>query len=313
MIARATLLALLLLATADAIAQPKRVVAFVMAPCEFAESRSRAMAEALGRLGWRVPSQLRVEPKCVAENPEAAAVAAVEVVRSRPDAVVTTNTVATLALARATSSIPIVTSVGDPVLIGVAASLSRPGGNVTGLSQSTPESTRKQLEILRRLLPRIDHLLLVDVVSPYRATWQEAARGMNIATVMADSSPSDTLRRRIAELPMGGRSAVLLVEGLVGPDASALTQEMLDRKLAIIAYSAEHVEKGVALMAYELVWRDPDARQAALLDKVLRGGNPGELPFESPTESLLTINRRMAEMLGIVVPQDLQLLAIWTN
>jgi putative tryptophan/tyrosine transport system substrate-binding protein len=292
-------------------AQAKRVVGFWMGPCEVTQGRAKQVAEAMARIGWTQPRKLRVEPRCVPPSLEAAAAAAREVAASRPDAIVTHGTGATLALMKATTTIPIVTNVGDAVAIGMAKEMSRPGGNVTGLSQDIAGTAYKQMEILRRLLPRLQRVLAVGMLGgEYAHVFQAAAKRQGLATIDG-SRMLDEVRHQLASLPPDGTAAVYIAN--LGPDTATLVKEALARRLPVMAYNPEQVEEGEALVSYQLEWRDPWARQAAALDKILRGARPADMPFEQPTESFLAINRKTAARLGIEIPADLLLQANWTN
>ena len=240
---------------------------------------------------------------------------AAELVKQRVDLIVTNGTPAVRAAQQATSSIPIIgLTFGDPVALGFAASLARPGGNVTGLSVAGPQVGAKRLEILATAVgsaPRIAFLVNPDNESLMRAALPEletAARkiGREIVTVKARSANElgtafDLItRERVGAL-------------LVGDDTVLQDQWRVIGALALKArlptmFPWPPAGDG-ALLAYRGIYTDFGRRAATLAHKIFKGVKPGDLPIEQPTNFNLVVNLKIAKALGIAVPQSVLLQA----
>ena len=240
---------------------------------------------------------------------------AAELVRSAPDAIVTDGTAATTALARATSLIPIVTNVGDPVGAGFAKSLARPGGNVTGTALATRETYEKTFEFLKLIIPGNWTLAIVvgdlthHLQSIARAVEDGARRnGIPISRTSINFKSRGEVDRWFASMQGKGVRVVSTWTPLTGyPDDA---EQALATKHGLVATPSVEAEvaKG-ALLAYDPSDEDMNERKASQLARILRGTPPGEIPFELPTKFRLTINLKTAKALGLTIPQDLLLRA----
>jgi putative ABC transport system substrate-binding protein len=238
---------------------------------------------------------------------------AAELVRAKPDIILARTQVAALA-AKAASSIPIVmTTSADPVGAGVAANLSRPGGNVTGLTTLVAELGAKRLEILRDLLPQGSRVgVLINAGPTARAQWkqiEQAARSLGLQPVHLEARNADELVRALDGGVQQGVSAFL-----VGGDAvamggmRAIVEFAARHRLPAMYSSPESVELG-GLMSYGVHYPTLYYRAASYVDKILKGAKPGDLPIEQPTKLNLVINLKAAKGLGIAIPQKLLLRA----
>lgn len=230
------------------------------------------------------------------------------------DVILTPTTPPTRAAMQATKTVPIVmAAIGDPVGLGFVSSLSRPGGNVTGVSNVAADLTAKRLALLREALPAIRRVAVLfhpdePIVGLQRRDLEPAARSLEVelsyAAVRANSDLEPAFRAFLAARP----DAIFRLAGqafVVGPQTAALA---LRQRLPAMLLTAQEVEAG-ALMSY---WTDhvEHYRQAALhVDRILRGTPPGELPIEQPTRFELAFNLRTARALGVSLPQSLLLRA----
>jgi len=240
---------------------------------------------------------------------------AVELARGRPDIVVTATAAATRAAMDASPAAAILMAYGsDPVGNGLVASLARPGGRVTGLSNLGEGLVGKMFELLRTLTPSAQRLgLLVNsanmTAAVYRADAEAAARVLKAALVHANAGSPEDLPGVFERLKRERTQGVV-----VAPDPMFLAMRTKIVALAArggvpaIYNQREFVEEG-GLMSYGPSIRDAYARAAVFADRILKGANPGDLPVEQPTKFSLAINVAAARSLGIAVPQELLLRA----
>jgi putative tryptophan/tyrosine transport system substrate-binding protein len=243
---------------------------------------------------------------------------AAELVKANVDLLLTRGTPATLAAKKATSSIPIVmAAVGDPVESGVAASLAKPGGNVTGLTSTTTELVPKRLELLKALAPKMTRVAAYSNLGNVAAaaTWKEteaAARAMKLEPLLLDvRSPEQieaafesAVRQKVDALVVG-------IETLAQANRKAIVDLALKHKLPTIYAAREFVEAG-GLMSYGVSYPDLYYRAAEYVDRIFKGARPAEMPIERPAKFAFAINRRTANALGIIIPPDLLLRADWS-
>ena len=231
--------------------------------------------------------------------------------RLNPSVIVSAPLPAHLAARRATSTIPIVMAIGaDPVGFGLVASLSQPGGNVTGLANFAEILAAKQIDLLREMTPRLSRFgLLVNVTNPLHVPQLRetkiAAEAAGILLVPVEVGSADKLGSAFETL---GKERVEAL--MVPPDTVFYTLRRQIAELAatmrlpaIYGYRA-HVEEG-GLMSYGPDPRDLYRRAAIYVDKILKGAKPAELPIEQPTKIELVINLKTAKALGLVVPPTL--------
>jgi putative ABC transport system substrate-binding protein len=234
-----------------------------------------------------------------------------ELVRANVDVIVTAGTPAALAAKRATPTVPIVLVLaGDPVRTGLAASLSRPGGNVTGLTTLTTELSAKRLELLRQMVPRLAKLGVVRDNNPaftlaVRDT-ETAARTMNISVHPMVVRTGNELDAAFADLERLSVDAIEVMPTSVGlRERRRVADLALKYRLPTAFAQREYVEAG-GLMSYGSNFRQLFRRAAIYVDKVLKGARPADLPIEQPTTFELVINLRTARALGVAVPPGLQ-------
>jgi putative tryptophan/tyrosine transport system substrate-binding protein len=263
----------------------------------------KGVREGLRELGYVEGQNVAFELRSAEGKADRLASLAAELVALKVDLIVAFQTPAGTAAKRATSEIPIVTNAGDPVGTGLVASLSRPGGNVTGVSGAGAELGAKQLELIREIVPdarRVGALINApDPFSrPFLAQIQDAAKAMNVELLPFMLRGADGLEAAFDEMVKSKTRAVVMQPSL---PHELTAQAALKHRLpsfspnplfpgsgGLLAYSAD----------YDALYRDT----ASLIDKVLKGRNPGELPVQMPSKFWLAINLKTAKAIGVTVP-----------
>jgi putative ABC transport system substrate-binding protein len=234
-----------------------------------------------------------------------------DVVAWKPDVIVTQGTVATERLLRLTRTIPIVTSSIDPVGSGFAATMARPGGNVTGMSQGGPEMATKTMEVLRILMPRLTRIAIVaydDAPGRMLSSFPEkAATAAGLATIRTPILVEDDIPRLFRGIAARGCQAVYWAFAPRN-DEEAAVREALRARIAFVCASEYLVERG-ALVALGSDDSNFVERSAELVAKILAGAKPGDIPFEYPQRFRFALNAATAAKLGLKVAPDLRLRA----
>ena len=237
-----------------------------------------------------------------------------QLVRANVDVIVTAGTPAALAAKQATANIPIVLVLaGDPLRTGLATSLSRPDGNVTGLSTLTTELSSKRLEFLRHILPTMTQLGVVWDGNPAFALavqdTQDAVRTMKMSVRAAVVRNREELETTFADL---ARRRVEAVEIMPSPFALRerrhVAELALKHRLPTIFAQREYVEAG-GLISYGSNLGHMFRRAAIFVDKILKGARPADLPIEQPTTFELALNLKTAKALRLTIPQTVLLRA----
>jgi len=239
-----------------------------------------------------------------------------EFVEFKVDVIVTSGILAALAAKKATSVIPVVMAgAGDPVNMGVVASLSRPGGNITGLSALYTDLEGKRLEILRELVPKMSRLaVLTNPDNPFtRLTLKTAlgaAESQRLRAQVHEVRAADEFERVFAAIAKARPDAlaVLADRPFFFSNRARIVQLAAQHRLPAIYPFPEFVEEG-GLVYYGPSFVGMFRGAANYVDKILRGARPGDLPIEQPTKFELTINLKAARALGVRIPQSVLLRA----
>jgi putative ABC transport system substrate-binding protein len=234
-----------------------------------------------------------------------------ELVRLGVDLIVTRGTPAARAAKEATETIPIVmAAIGEPLGMGIVASLARPGGNVTGLSGFVNELAGKRVELLRELR-QVNSVtaFITNMGNPVvPQQWEEtkkAAQTLGIKVTLLDVRTKDDIARAFETATGGGVETILVgIDALIQEHRPLITELAATHRLAAIYPSREFVDAG-GLMAYGVSYPDLYFRSASLIDKIFRGAKAGDLPVEQPTKLELVINLKAAKALGLNVPSTL--------
>ena len=268
-----------------------------------------AFVQRLRELGWIEGRTFAIEYRWAEGRGERFAEIAAEFVRLNVDVIVTVGG-AVLAAKQATSLIPIVfAAAADPVGSGLVASLARPGGNVTGLSSQFTDLAGKRLELLREMVPSLRRLAIMANAG-YPAAVLEMAEVQATTRTLGLDVVTLELRRAEDIAPafeaLKGRAEALYVcaESLVTTNRVRINTLALAARLPTMHSIREYVEAG-GLMSYGPNFPDLWRRAGDLVDKILRGAKPADIPVEQPTKFDLIINLTTAKALGLDVPPTL--------
>ena len=231
-----------------------------------------------------------------------------ELVGLKVDAIVVFTTPAALAAKQATSTIPIIIPTAiDPVGAGLAASLARPGGNVTGLGMLVPEVSAKGLSLLKEAVPAMTRVaVLGNAANPALApVWREVEATARAAGLVLFSEqvrePQDFGAAFVAIAQQRPEGLLVLLDALVGQYLSQIVEFTVRERLPAVSWLRAFAELG-GLMSYGPNRPDILRKAAGYVDRVLKGAKPADLPFQQPTEFELVINLKTAKALGLTLP-----------
>jgi putative tryptophan/tyrosine transport system substrate-binding protein len=266
-----------------------------------------SFVQRLRELGWVEGRNVAIEYRWAEGRAERPAEIAAEFVRLKVDVIVTYSTLPVIAAKQATSVTPIVfAAANDPVGTGLVASLARPGGNVTGLSVQQYDLAGKRLELLREAVPGLRRLaIMANVSNPgpvlEMGEVEAAARALGLEATTFKIRRAEDIAPDFDAL----RAEALYVctDPLIITNRARIHTLAMGARLATI-YNREYVETG-GLMSYGPNFPDLFRRGADLVDKILRGAKPADIPVEQPTKFDLVINLKTANALGLEVPPTL--------
>ena len=236
---------------------------------------------------------------------------AAELVRGKPEVIVVYGTAGVQALQRETRTIPIVIAAAiDPVGSGFAASLARPGGNITGLSALAVDLSQKHLELLGEAVPKLSRVAVLLNPGNSRSpvilqNVQAAAHERSVKVFAVEATGPEQFERAFAAMAReraGG--AIIAGDASFSGQGKTIAAMSLKHRIATIGIYREHVAAGT-LMSYGQNIADFHRLAATYVDKILKGAKPGDLPIEQPTRIELAINRKTAKALGLRIPQSL--------
>jgi len=227
--------------------------------------------------------------------------------------IVTAGTPATLAVKKATTSVPLVMSaVGDPVGAGIVPSLSHPGGNITGLTAISTEMDAKRLELLREVVPSVSYIaLLWNAASPLQVLAekqvQAAAQVLRMRVLSLGVKTEEEIKSALAVMARERPDALLVLADRLLLHHRALIMDFATRhRLPGVHAYRELVEAG-GLMSFGPSYADMHKRAAYFVDRILKGAKPSDLPVERPRTFELVINLKAAKALGLTIPQSVLL------
>jgi putative ABC transport system substrate-binding protein len=275
-----------------------------------------AFLRRLRELGWVEGRNLVIEYRWAEGKVERLPELAADLVRLKVDVIVAPAGSAALAAKNATSSIPIVMIFpNDPVEMGLVASLSRPGGNITGTTFTTSsEIFGKQLQILKEAIPGVSRVaVLRNPVDPSFARQvgelEAAARSLNVRLQHLGAQGPEEFDGAFAAMARDRAQALLVIAtSTFLVHRSRLAELAVKARLPTMNSFREQVEAG-GLMAYAVNMADFVGHAAEYVDKILKGAKPGDLPVEQPTRFELVINLKTAKALGITIAQAVLLRA----
>jgi len=269
-----------------------------------------ALKQGLREQGWIEGQNVGLEYRYANNKLEQLPNLAVELVRLRVDVIVTGGEAGIRAARGATSTTPIVmANSGDPVGTGLIASLSRPGGNITGLSLLAPDLGGKRLELLKETVPKVSRVAVLwnptNAVKVLELKSTEvAARALGVmVTSIEVRAPTDFDRAFAAIARERPNALITLTDPLTRGHKKQIAEFAAKSRLPMIAEQREFAEAG-GLMTYGASLRDLYRRAATYVDKILKGAKSGDLPVEQPTKFELVINLKTAKALGLKIPQS---------
>jgi putative ABC transport system substrate-binding protein len=275
----------------------------------------RPFRQALRDLGYVEGKNINFEHRYAEGRAERLPELAEELIRLKVDIIVVGGNSGIRAAKKATSTIPIVmTNVGAPVSLGIVASLARPGGNITGLSQMSPDLTGKRLELLKEILPKVTRVGFIRNPDNPGMTLrfkeaQVAAPALGIALQSLDVRSPNELTAAFAAATKEHADALMVP----APIAARYEKQIADfaerKRLPWTCDTMESVEQVGCLMAYGPSYSDLHRRAATYVDKILKGAQPADLPVEQPITFELTINLKTAKALGVTTPPSVLLQA----
>jgi len=289
-----------------------------------ASSAREAFRERLRDLGYAEGQNLTIESRWPYGGIEDLPDVAAELVRLRVDVIVTQGTPAAHAAKEATASIPIVMmQVGDPIGSGLVKTLARPGGNVTGVANIAADIAAKRLQILKEIIPDLARVAVLrdEASSAFLRTripqsdpdglrvTADAGRALKLAVQILAVRRADDLPAAFAAAVKGKVQAMVVLPSTVfGAHAKTIVDLAATHRVPVL-----HISKGdVAAGGLASYAPDPDEisrRAARLVDKILKGAKPADLPVEQPTKFELVINLKTAKALGLTIPPSLLLRA----
>jgi len=265
-----------------------------------------AFRQGLRESGWIEGKNIELEVRAADGKLERLPGLAAELVRLKVDVIFAPNNPTAEAAKTATTSIPIVmAAVGDPVGKGLVGSLSRPGGNVTGLTMQEQDINAKQLQLLKELVPRVSRVSLLGIQDDTPKDLEAAAKLLRIQLRAVAARSREEFEGAFSTIAREGSDALLVVPTpvfflyrtpLVALSAKARLPTMYGAK--------EYAEAG-GLMSYGTNYLYNYRYAAVYVDKILKGAKPGDLPIEQPTKFELVINLKTAKALGLTIPPSL--------
>ncbi len=277
---------------------------------ESGRNTSAAFQRGLKDLGYIEGKNLAVERRFADGRAERLPALAAELVRTRPDVIFAPSTPAAHAAKTASDSIPIVIALAsDPVASGFAASLARPGGNVTGTSNIQTDVDPKRLQILKEAFPKVARVALVHagdrLAQIQLASAQRAGAALGIEIVSMEARQAGDYRKGLATAKSRGIDAILVAANGQNRVNSLLIFELAaDQRLPAIYPSPEYSDRG-GLMSYGTLSAPLYYRAATFVDKIFKGARPGELPIEQPTTFDFVVNLKAAKAAGLTIPRSI--------
>lgn len=283
-------------------------------PAEF-EDALDAFRVGLRELGYVEGQNIAIEYRWAQGNPDQMREMAEELVRLKVDIIIAPSSIYTGAAKRATSTIPIVfMSYADPLGTGHVASLSRPGGNVTGLSLMMTETNVKGLELFKDAIPTLSHIAVIfDPATPSHQPGLKAIQAagpslslkvlpLPVRSTAEFSGAFSTIARERAD------SVLVLSTPLFIAGAKPLAELAIKHRVPSLFGPRHHVEAG-GLMSYSPERTDLWRRGTIFVDRILKGAKPADLPVQQPLQFELTVNLRTAKAIGVTIPESFLLRA----
>src|SRR5215470_12616726 len=287
----------------------------VLASFATVSARVEAFRQGLHDLGYVEGKTIVIEYRSADENLDRLPELAAELVRLKVDVIVTGGDIVTRVVKEATSTIPIVMPYdNDPVGSGFVVSLSRPGGNITGLSTLSPELSGKRLELLKETVPRLSRVAVFGTsTAPVNARalreTEVAARALGVQLQFLDVLGPKDFETAFRAASKGRPDAVInLVSAVLTSHRKYLIDFAAKSRLPAMYNAKEYVEDG-GLMSYSANIPELFRRAATYVDKILKGAKPADLPVEQATKFEMAVNLKTAKQIGLTIPASVLLRA----
>ena len=262
----------------------------------------------LRELGWVEGSNIAIDYRWAEGRDDRYAELAAELARQKVEVIVTAGTTTVMAVKQATATIPIVfAAAGDPVRTGLVASLARPGGNVTGLSNLQTDLGGRRLELLREVVPGLKRVaVLGNVDSPLISLEMngvhEAAAKLGLSPLKVEVTKADDIAPRIEALNGKVEALYVCSDPFLTTHRTRINTLAISMRLPTIHAFREYTVAG-GLMSYGPNFPDLFRRSGDYVDKILRGARPSDIPVEQPVKFDLVINNTTAKALGLSIPE----------
>jgi putative tryptophan/tyrosine transport system substrate-binding protein len=271
--------------------------------------RENAFLDGLRDHGWIEGQNVVIERRYWENRADRLPPLAEEMVRLKLDIIVTTSGSAALAVKKVTRSTPIVmTASADAVSQGLVASLARPGGNVTGLTNITPDLAGKQLEILKEAFPKIARVAVLScppsggtVGDKRKSESEAAARALKVHLQSIEVSGPEKIESALRAATRERADALFVSDCTVIPPQ---TVHLVAKTRLPAIYSTSRFAEAGALLVYGPSGIDLARRAATYVDKILKGAKPADLPVEQPTKFEFIINLKTAKQIGVTIPPN---------
>ena len=268
-----------------------------------------AFKQGLRERGYTEGKNILLEYRYAEGNNDRLPQLAAEFVRDKLDVIVTTASVSAIAARRVTKTIPIVMTSGNPLESGLAASLAKPGGNVTGLTVLSVDLSGKRVELLTETFPKTTRIAALQSPQDFEAgagykETQEAAKAFSLRLHPVEVQSANDFEPAFAQMKKAGETALLVIlSPMITLNSRRIVELALKYRLPGMYPTKQFAEEG-GLMAYGPVIADLYRRAATYVDKILKGANPGELPVEQPIKFELVINLKTAKQIGVTIPAN---------
>lgn len=263
----------------------------------------------LSKLGYFEGKNIAFEYRYYEGNLDRLPALADELVRLKVNIILTSSTPAARAAKKATSTIPIVFYVqGDPVVAGLVESLGRPGKNVTGFTSISPLIAGKRLELLKETVPKLSRVAVLWTPRQSEQSWKQsqlAARELGIHPYSMEVNNADQFDSAFKEAIKSGSTALAVTPTPLANSNRKLIANLAARNRLPAIYPDSNWANDGGLMSYGADRNERYRRVALIVDKILKGAKPGDIPVEQPTKFELVINLKTAKALGLNIPAQL--------
>lgn len=271
---------------------------------------NKALLQGLRDVGWIDEKNLTIEYRYAEGQKDRLPALIADLVRLKVEIIVTNVTIDTLAAKSATTEIPIVmVAVGDPVATGIVGSLGRPGGNITGLSQMTPDLTGKRMELLKEIAPKVSSVAVffnpedpLSVIDHTEALLSAQKLGIEARSLEVRST-GDFDGAFEATVRSHAGAVVVMPSPVLFENVRRIADFALQNHLPSTFHLREFAAVG-GLVSYGVDRSDLFRRAASYVDKILRGAKPADLPIEQPTKFEMVVNLKTAKAIGLAIPPN---------